>query len=147
MGRDGEIYEAHKGALMRFATALVGPDEAPDVVSQVVVRVLSRRRLGDLRDPRPYLMRAVLNESRSLMRRRRPSLLVTEPVLDSPEPAPEVLAAVMDLPVRQRAAIFLVYWAGMTPSEAARVMGARAGTIRRYLHLARTRLGRVLDGS
>jgi DNA-directed RNA polymerase specialized sigma24 family protein len=33
----------------------------------------------------------------------------------------------------------------MEPTEAARMLGLRPGTIRRYLHLARKRLGRLLD--
>ncbi len=34
---DGVAYETHRDELMRYATALVGPDEAPDVVSRVMV--------------------------------------------------------------------------------------------------------------
>jgi DNA-directed RNA polymerase specialized sigma24 family protein len=44
---------------------LVGPDQAPDVVSTVVLRVLKRRHLSDLENPRAYLFRSVLNEARS----------------------------------------------------------------------------------
>ena len=130
---------------MRYATALVGPDEAPDVVSRVMVRIIQRRNRDPVREPRAYLMKAVLNESRSLLRRRRFLPLVEASVaIVDPEPVPEVLQAVMRLPVRQRAAIFLVYWMDHTPTEAAAVMGAPPGTVRRYLHLARNRLQEVL---
>ena len=59
---DEQIYLNHRDDLIRYATVLVGPTAAEDVVSVVVMRVLSRRRLSDLAAPRPYLFRAVLNE-------------------------------------------------------------------------------------
>lgn len=138
------FYRSHRDELLRYATALVGPSDAADVVSRVVVRVLSvkGRRVRDLR---AYAMKAVLNESRSWLRRRRPlSLDDSDPSTFDPEPMPEVVAEVMRLPVRQRAAVYLVYWLGMSPSEAAAVMGVKPGTARRYLHLARNRLKGVL---
>ena len=144
---DAEVYAKHKDELMRFAAALVGPDDAGDVLSTVVTRILaSGRTLSSLRDPRPYLMRAVLNQSRShhRARQRRP-----RPVADGTEPAPEarpeVLEAVLNLPVRQRAVTYLVYWVGMTAGEVAELLGTRPATVRRYLHLAREKLRGVLD--
>jgi RNA polymerase sigma-70 factor (ECF subfamily) len=59
---------------------------------------------------------------------------------------PDLAATVAQLPVQQRAAIYLVYWEGLDPSEAAAVIGVQPGTIRRYLHLARNQLRRHLDG-
>jgi DNA-directed RNA polymerase specialized sigma24 family protein len=49
------------------------------------------------------------------------------------------------LPLQQRAAIYLVYWEGCEPTEAARLLGVQPGTLRRYLHLAREKLRRYLD--
>ena len=47
---DEEIYLKHRDGLMRYATALVGPDGAPDVVSTVVTKLLgSGKTLMDLR--------------------------------------------------------------------------------------------------
>lgn len=67
---DAEVYESVKDDLTRYATALVGPDAAADVVSTVVVRVLSKRPLVELDEPRAYLFKAVLNEARRLGSRR-----------------------------------------------------------------------------
>lgn len=136
--RDSLVYGEVKDDLVRYATVLVGPDAAPDVVSTVVVRVLARRQLADLDDPRSYLFRGVLNEARSLSRRR--GRLQTwgslDPSEDSPNLLPEVAVAVAGLPVRQRAATFLVYWMGLTVSETAASMGIGTGTVKRYLSLA-----------
>jgi len=145
---DSEIYRKHKDDLVRFAASLVGSDGAEDVVSAVVLRTLARRSLSSLEEPRAYLFRAVLNQARSTAGRRTPPARVFETPHSPPpsEPRPEVIAAVMGLPLRQRAATYLVYWADLSIAEAARLMGARPGTVKRYLHLARRSLKGVLDG-
>jgi len=140
--RDEMIYNTLSGELVRYASALVGPDDGPDLVSAVITRVLTKRSLSDLENPRLYLFKAIGNEASSHKRRY---------ANHTPEPAETVssdvaLEAVMDLPVRQRSATYLVYWLDYTPSEAAKVMGCRPGTVRRYLHLARAKLEGVLDG-
>jgi RNA polymerase sigma-70 factor (ECF subfamily) len=142
-GSDAEIYGALRQDLIQYATALVGPDSASDLLSAVMVRLLARKRLSDLMDARPYLFRAVLNEARGQHRRtvRNASAVAEEVVThDRPNLQPEVLEAVMQLPVRQRAATYLVYWADCSTKEAARLMDIGEGTVKRYLVLARRRL-------
>ena len=137
---------------MRYATALSGPDAADDLVSAVVTRVLAKPGgLGGLREPKHYLMRSVLNEVRN--RHRMTKQRATHPV-GVPDTGvhrdgggvSDIVEAIGQLPVRQRAAAFLVFHQGYTPSEAAALMGCRPATVRRYLHLARTKLREVLDG-
>lgn len=61
---DEEIYLKYRDELIRYATALVGPSDAEDVLSSVVTRLYrSKRSLGALEFPRPYLMKAVLHEA------------------------------------------------------------------------------------
>jgi RNA polymerase sigma-70 factor (ECF subfamily) len=143
---EAEIWLACKDDLVRYAAVLIGPGDAEDVVSTVVVRVLSGRRLGDLEDARRYLFKSVLNECRTRAVRRREGLsLVDLPEPPPEEPRPEVLEAVLSLPMAQRAATYLVYWADLSVGETARLMGTRPGTVKRYLHLARGKLKGVLD--
>jgi RNA polymerase sigma factor (sigma-70 family) len=144
---DADVYACLKDDLVRYATVLVGPDAAPDVVSTVVVRVLARRHLTDLENPRAYLFRGVLNEARSTGRQRsRPTPRGDcVPAEDAPNLLPEVAIAVAGLPVRQRAATFLVYWMGFTVEQTATSMGVGAGTVKRYLSLARDSLREVLS--
>lgn len=132
--------------LVGYATALVGPDAAGDVVSTVVARALSRGSLTDLIEPRPYLFRAVLNEATSTRRRSQRQIpgTATEAMHDEPNMHPEVMTAVLGLPVQQRAATYLVYWVGHTTAETAELMGVGEGTVKRYLSLARTTLKGVL---
>lgn len=143
---NSQIYAELKDDLVRYATALVGPDTAADVVSTVVLRILSKGSLADLNEPRPYLFRAVLNEARSTARRTRRHIdsPITEAVYDEPNLDPDVVVAVLGLPVRQRAATYLVFWAGHTITETADLMGIGDGTVKRYLFLARNSLRGVL---
>ena len=146
---DARIYEDLRWDLMRFATALVGPDDAADVVSAVVCRVLARRGgLTALAEPKAYLVRAIQNEARTRHRTRDRRHVV--PIGAGTAPSVELghdhlFDLVMDLPVRQRAALYLTSYEGYSPTEAAELMGCRPGTVRRYLHLARSKLRKVLD--
>jgi RNA polymerase sigma factor (sigma-70 family) len=149
---DREIYEEVRGSVMRFAASLVGPDDSADVVSEAVVRTLRRGPLTSLDNPRAYLMQAVLNTARDRGRRltrertaiaRHAGMREAVPVvgIDSPE----LTETVIRLSVQQRAAIFLVYFEDMAPSDAADVLGVRPATLRRYLLLARRKLRGWLD--
>lgn len=141
---DEALYNKHKDDLIRYATVLVGPADAEDVLSAVVVRVLERRALSDLDNARAYLFRSVLNEARGRARRKNPPVTSDRPEY-IPEQDFEVAAAIRQLPPRQRAAIYLVYWEDRSVEETARLMGAGPGTIKRYLHLARNKLRGVLE--
>jgi RNA polymerase sigma-70 factor (ECF subfamily) len=143
---DETIYRKNRDDLIRYATVLVGPGGAEDVVSVVVLRILAKRRLQDLEEPRAYLFRAVLNECKTRLSRRRTPLNATEVGPVQPDdPQPHIIQAVLELPPQQRAATYLVYWAGMTVVETADLMEIRPGTVKRYLHLARRTLKGVLD--
>lgn len=147
---DREIYEEIAPDLMRYATALVGPDQAPDVVSTVVTRALGRPDgLAGLESAKTYLMKAVLNEASGLKRqraRRQTYPMAVVPDVGRPDiEVGNIDALVMNLPPQQRAAAYLVFFLEHTPTEAAALMGTRPATVRRYLHLARRKLGEALD--
>jgi RNA polymerase sigma factor (sigma-70 family) len=147
---DRQVYEEIAPDLMRYATALIGPDHAWDSVSAIVTRALQRPGgLAGLDEPKTYLMKAVLNEATGTKRQR--ARRQTYPMARVPEVEviPEVEvgnadALIMDLPPRQRAAAYLVFFLEYTPTEAAELMGTRPGTVRRYLHLARKKLAEAL---
>jgi RNA polymerase sigma-70 factor (ECF subfamily) len=142
---DEAIWRKHSGELVRFASVLVGPGDAEDLLSSVVVRILSSRgSLESLDDPRPYLFRAVVNEAKNFRRRSRRAPLMTEDQY-SVELRPEVLHAVMGLPPQQRAAVYLTYWRDLPISETSELLGCRPGTVKRYLFLARNRLKELLS--
>lgn len=142
---DEAIWRKHHDEIVRYATMLVGPADAEDLVSAVVVRILANQgSLGELAEPRSYLFRSVLNESRNFRRGlREPPLLRSE--VPAIELRPDVLKAVSRLPRRQRAAVYLTYWKDLSVADAASLMGCRPGTVKRYLFLARQRLKEVLS--
>ena len=148
---DREVYKEIAPELMRYATALVGPDNAHDIVSTVVTRALNRSGgLVGLDEPKTYLMKSVLNEAIGFKRqraRRQTYPMARVPDIGAPElEVGNLDALVMDLPPQQRAAAYLVFFLEYTPTEAAHLMGMRPGTVRRYLHLARKKLAETIGG-
>lgn len=138
---DSSIWRKHKEELVRYATVLVGPDHAEDMLSGVIVRIIRRRgSLADLDNARPYLFKAVLNESLNHVRSDKRQPLWAEAQDMPPEVRPDVVVAVATLPERQRAAVYLTYWRDLPIREVAELMDCRPGTVKRYLHLARRRL-------
>lgn len=151
----GEVYSRHQRELICFATALVGPTDAADVVSDAVIAVLRSRSLSGIRDPRAYLYRAVLNAARASHRRtaRRRSVEHTASRLlsrsgvaagvavDAPSYVGHALRMLSD---RQRAVVFLVYWEDLTPQAAAVRLGISTGAVKKHLARARSLLREVL---
>jgi RNA polymerase sigma factor (sigma-70 family) len=145
-----EAYEKYAGELVRFATGLVGPDDAQDVVSEAFVRAVRSRIWTAVEHPRAYLYRVVANEVRmrhraTMRRRARERKAAVRPVTYETEVRPEVLEAVGRLSPRQRAVVVLTYWEGLTPPEVAARLGIGDGSVRRHLARARARLREVLD--
>jgi RNA polymerase sigma-70 factor (ECF subfamily) len=141
---DADVYIKYRDDLLRYATSLVGPDRAEDVVSTVVLRTMRGQGLAELDRPHAYLMKSVLNESRSVWRRVSTVPLSEADSRHLPDEIIETLDALWRLPVRQRAAAFLFYWEDRSVTEIAELMGVRDGTVKRYLHNARQRLKRSL---
>ena len=144
-----DTYRQHRHGLVRFATVLVGPDAAQDVVSSAVLRVLERNP-GAVERPKAYLYTAVANQARNhergeARRRGREAKAPRAQVQAAPaEPYPEVREAIERLSVRQRAVIYLSYWEDLPDQAVAEHLGVTIGTVRRHLHRARQHLRRTL---
>lgn len=147
---DADIYAANAHRLVVLAAALAGPSKADDVVSAAVLRAMTSPAWAAVTDHGAYLTRAVVNEVRSAHRRdlrreaRERHTAQRDRVGASPEPVPEVLAALSTLPLQQRAAVFLTYWADMTPAEVANQLEISEGSVRKQLARARARLRKEL---
>lgn len=150
---DAELYERVAPELIRFATALVGRVDAPDVLSSAVVKALATPGWPAVANRRAYLYRSVFNEAQTWLRRagQRPILearAVSVAAVDRwelPILRPDVRVAVAGLSVRQRAVIVLTYWADLDPRSVAEWLGISEGSVRRHLARARARLREVLD--
>ncbi|MFB6679024.1 RNA polymerase sigma factor [Streptomyces sp. NPDC056390] len=68
--------------------------------------------------------------------------------LDAVAAGPSIRRMLAELPETERELLLLVAWEGLTPTEAATVVGIPAGTARSRLHRARARLrARLSDGT
>jgi len=147
---DGEVYRKYADDLIRFATGLVGPNDAADIVSDAVLSCLSSAQWSRVTEKRSYLYRSVYNRATqfhraSHRRHSREQLTARRESLDAPEVRPEVLAAVSKLSVKQRAVIVLTYWEDLDPQSIATLMETGEGSVKRHLARGRSRLKEVLD--
>jgi RNA polymerase sigma factor (sigma-70 family) len=100
------------------------------------VFVAAYRKWEKLEDPDGYLYRAVVNRSRSVLRRRAlesrhpagPSTADLPPELD------HVWTALSRIPVKRRTALVLRYYADLPIDTIAEVMGVRPSTVRSLIH-------------
>lgn len=152
---DRAIYMANRDALIRFASTVVGPADAEDVMIDGVVSAMRSRRWDQVENHRSYLYQSVLNAGRthlrSTRRRRRREdrahrlRLVAPPELPETDRNPELVAAVSRLSARQRAVVFLTYWEDLDERAVAERLGISVGSVRTHLHRARNHLEVALD--
>jgi RNA polymerase sigma factor (sigma-70 family) len=147
---DSEIYRKYADDLTRFATGLVGPSNAADIVSEAVLSCLCSQTWPGVADKRSYLYRSVYNQAAefhraSRRRRSREERTAARDLVDAPDIRPEVLAAVSRLSVRQRAVIVLTYWDDLDSASIAALMGISQGSVKRHLARARTHLREALN--
>lgn len=146
---DAAIYEAYAPELVRFATGLIGPTDAADVVADAFVALLGAPVWPHAVNHRALLYRRVLFEARSRVRsaqRRRSREDRTERMttVAFPDLRPDVAAAVLDLSPQQRAVVVLTYWQDLPPAAVADLLDISEGAVRKHLARARTHLRRVL---
>lgn len=148
---DEELYRKYAEELIRFAAAVVGPDDAGDAMSAGFLSAVHSSRWSEVTQHRAYLYRAVLNEARMILRRdatrRRYEARASERdrVDEAPTPRPEVLRALRALSVRQRAVVYLTYWDDLDPAAIGRLLGISDGAVRRHLARARKHLRKELQ--
>ncbi len=147
---DEEIYRKYADDLVRFATGLVGPFDAQDVVTDACLRAFGAGGWHGVSNHRAYLYRSVLNQARShhrsTIRRRLRELRAATSEEEAPyEVDVDVLAAVDKLSVQQRASVVLTYWEDLTPAEVGSRLGISEGSVKRHLARARARLKELLD--
>ena len=139
-----ELYSLHYRALVRLAALLVRDTQtAEEVVQDAFVAMHGGwQRLRDAEKALAYLRQAVVNRSRSVLRHRTvvdKNLQKAPPDMPSAEHGAMVLlerhavvAALRDLPERQREAIVLRYYADLSEAEIAATMGISRGAVKSH---------------
>jgi RNA polymerase sigma-70 factor (sigma-E family) len=154
------LYEAHASGLIRLAVIMLGSRPAAEDVVQDAFFGLYRNWAG-LSDPAnalAYVRSSVLNGCRAALRlqirreRRdratasdpRPDFESAEALVLLGEEHREVLLAVRRLPDRQREALVLRFYFGLSEEDTASAMGISRGTVKSSLSRALASLGRIL---
>jgi RNA polymerase sigma-70 factor (ECF subfamily) len=150
--------EQHLGTVYRYALRLTGrPDMAEDLTQETMLRGWrNRRKLRDPRVGRVWLLRIATNVWTDHLRRAkfRPRTLDSEPpcsrrtpamLSDQRESVRMALAAMDELPPRQRQVLYLVTCEQMSNSEVAAVLDISESTVKANLSLARQEMRRRLS--
>ncbi len=156
-----ELYRAHYRDLVRLAALLVDDlGSAEEAVQDAFVAVARRRSRGMLDDPTAapaYLRSAVINNARSMLRKRKVrrrhlrsiGAAPTAPGADhdvlAGADARRVLAALDQLSRRQREVLVLRYWAELSETEIAQALGISPGSVKTHAHRATTTLAQILE--
>jgi RNA polymerase sigma-70 factor (sigma-E family) len=154
-----DLYRQHRIRLVRLAILLV--DEvatAEDVVQEAFTGL--HRNWSGLRDEAAalgYLRTAVVNGSRSVLRRRKTARGYVPPHQANARSAESlamlttehqaVVAALGQLPPRQREVLVLRYYGGMSEAEISAATGVSRGTVKSSASRALDALQRIMEGS
>ena len=150
------VYRSHYAVLVRTAAMLVGDVATAEDVVQDSFIAMHRAwwRLRDTSRALPYLRRAVINKSRSVLRHRAVAdrhLQASVPELPSAEESAlvgeqrsSVLAALSELPSRQREVVILRYYADLSEAEIAAALGISRGAVKSHAARAKGALRAVL---
>ena len=152
------LYQAHALGLVRLAKIMLGDQPAAeDAVQEAFLGLY--RRWDSVREPDKalgYLRASVLNTCRVAYRSRtrRDRALLLAPAADAivsaedtamiGEANREIIVALCRLPARQREALVLRYYLGLTEDEAARAMNVSRGTVKSATSRGRAALARML---
>ncbi len=150
---DRELYEEYAVELVRFATGLVGPHDAPDIVADAFLAICASPVWLVARDRRALWYRAVVyrakSETRSTTRRlQREVMAASHAHRFVPGPATPDLsidAALKQLSPQQRAVVVLTYWADLPAAEVAAILGVSEGSVKKQLARGRERLRKELE--
>jgi RNA polymerase sigma-70 factor (sigma-E family) len=152
-----DLYRDHRMRMVRLAVLLVDdPNTAEDVVQEAFAGL--HRNWAGLRDEEAaigYLRTAVVNGSRSVLRRRRTARDYVPPHQVNARSAESlamltaehqaVVDALATLPPRQREVLVLRYYGGLSEAEIAEATGISRGTVKSTASRALDAVGRVMD--
>jgi RNA polymerase sigma factor (sigma-70 family) len=131
------FYGAQRAGAIRLAWLMThDASRAEDIVQDAFTEVY--RRFDEIDNANAYLRRSIVNgvfqRSRREGRERRRLMLVAQRVDRSAnQPVDEMIDVIATLPVKQRTAIVLRYWADLDDRSIAEALGVRPGTVRSLL--------------
>ncbi|MET7990202.1 SigE family RNA polymerase sigma factor [Amycolatopsis sp. NPDC005232] len=152
-----EYFSAKRDAVRRTAYLLCGDWHKADDLAQTAFVAL-HRRWKKIRDRaatdayvRKTLVRAVIDESRRPWRREWQAEVMPEPMPDAPGLAERVatredlLAALKEVPPKQRAVLVLRFFEGLDVTAAAKALGCSEGNVKSQTARGLANLREVLE--
>ena len=154
------VYRVQAPKLRRVAAGIVGdPESAQDVVQEAFAAAIRKRRSflrrGSLEG---WITRAVVNAALNRCRSEASRRMLVERAgaehagagppadpVDGLSPVDGLGAAIARLPDRQRAAVFLHYYADLDYTAIGRALGIRSGTVGKLLHDARSSIAKEVE--
>jgi RNA polymerase sigma factor (sigma-70 family) len=146
-----QLYREHAAAVRRYVRRRVAAEEVDDALAEIWLTAWRRR--GDLPpSPLPWLYgtarRALANQRRGRSRLRAlVNRIAATPALSDVPPALADSAlrdALARLPERDREALLLTAWEGLSVRDAAMAMNCSPAAFNSRLHRARMRLAEAL---
>lgn len=135
-------------AMANLAARLVGNTDRDDLVQEALSRAWRRWETDkpERGSPQAWLLAIVADRGRRHRRRQKtPAVWSGQERLLPTEADLDLERAIQGLPKRQRLAVELHYFVGLTTAETASVMSCAEGTIKSALHDARSNLRRALE--
>ena len=144
------LCREHMTALYRMAVSILhSPPDAEDAVQQALLKAWGARKKALPGLERAWLMRIVINESLTILRKRRRTLPTEDfPALTAPEAdesAAALHAALRTLPENLRTPLLLKYMEGMTEKEVAAALSLPLSSVKNRLFRARKALQKQLN--
>jgi len=142
------LFRTLHGPLVRYATRFVSESTAEDIVQEAFVRIWNgRERIDPSRSPEAFAYRTVRNLCLNHLRdsNTREALLAERyvvPVEETPDPDIEFERSdrverlrqwIRELPARQREALELSRFSGLTHAQVAEAMGVSPRTVNNHL--------------
>ena len=146
---DEDLWRQHADELLRFATVLVGPTDAYDVVADVMLRVGAARQLaGRGQQAGLPVPRRRQSGDRSAAQPAAPlerDLAAVGPARPAqPDDFADVRRAVCALSPMQRAVVYFTYWEDLPERAIAEMLQLSPGTVHHALDRARAILRKAL---
>lgn len=148
--RVDDLYRKHIDELIHFATVLVGPGDAHDVVADAVLATITSGSAETVDNVRAYWFRAVSNTASSFHRsrfsrlRREQNAFSSAATYGVDNEAVDARRVLATLSAQQRAVVYLTYWHDMSPDAVADLLQTTEGTVRKQLARARATLREAL---
>jgi RNA polymerase sigma factor (sigma-70 family) len=151
------VYERHHQSLYRYCRSLLRHDEdAQDALQNTMVSAFSALQ-GERRDfeLRPWLFRIAHNEAMTILSRRRVTSELDETArmsasleeqVEDREDLRALHADLAELPDRQRDALLLREFNGLSQHEIGQVLGCSTAAVQQSIFEARTTLLKCRDG-